>query len=412
MSLRIHVHDNSGHPFQVQLSRALAGLGHTVHHTYMASFQTPKGRLALQPDDPAGLRIEGIDLGKPFPKYAYLRRWQQERRYGHALAAIIERDRPDVLLASNTPLEMLDVVQAACRRHGVRFVFWVQDLYGYAIAKILGPRYFGLGRLVGQWYLRKERRLLAASDHAVAITEDFRPFLREAGLDATRVSVIPNWAPLEEMPRRPKDNAWSRTHGLHDRFVFLYSGTLGLKHNPDLLLALAEQFRDDPRVQIVVVSEGLGADWLRDAARRSGVANLVQLPFQPFDAMPEVLASADALVAVLEDSAGVFSVPSKILSYLCAGRGVLLAAPPENQATQLIAQTQSGLVCPSGDRESFLAAARTLAHEPDLLRQMGDCARREAEYRFNIVRLVRQFEQVLGDRVPGGKFSGKSQSNK
>ncbi|MGH8517509.1 MAG: glycosyltransferase family 4 protein, partial [Panacagrimonas sp.] len=79
MTLRIHVHDNSGHPFQVQLSRALAARGHAVLHTHMTRFQTPKGKLALQPDDPPNLRIEGIDLGIPFPKYSYRRRWQQER---------------------------------------------------------------------------------------------------------------------------------------------------------------------------------------------------------------------------------------------------------------------------------------------------------------------------------------------
>lgn len=409
--MRIHVHDNSGHPFQIQLSRALAGLGHQVCHTYMASFQSPKGALAPQPDDPPGLKIEGIDLGLPFPKYSYLQRWKQERSYGRALAAMIERERPDVLLASNTPLDMLEVVQATCRKLGVRFVFWVQDLYGYAIAKILGPRYLGLGRLVGQWYLHKERRLLAASDHAVVITEDFRPFLREAGLDPARVSVIPNWAPLDEMPLRPRDNPWARAHGLHDKQVFLYSGTLGLKHNPDLLLALARQFRDDPGVRVVVVSEGLGADWLRAQVAETGVGNLLQLPFQPFERMPEVLASAEVLVAVLEDSAGVFSVPSKILSYLCAGRALLLAAPAENQAARLVEAGGVGRTCVAGDRHTFLSHAGELMSDPGLLRRMGEAARREAEDRFKIDRIARQFEQLLGERPKGGSPS-QVQGNK
>ena len=37
--------------------------------------------------------------------------------------------------------------------------------------------------------------------------------------------------------------------------------------------------------------------------------------FQPFEALPDVLGSADVLVAILEADAGVFSVPSKVLSY-------------------------------------------------------------------------------------------------
>lgn len=393
--MRIHVHDNSGHAFPIQLSRELADRGHTVLHTHMATFLSPKGPLVRQPEDPASLRIEGLDLGAPFPKYSYWRRWRQERRYGLALACLIERERPDVVLAANTPLDMLDIAQRCCRRLGVRFVFWVQDLYGYAIAQILAKRYAGLGRLIGAHYLRKERRLLRSSDHAVAITEDFRCFLREAGLQDSRISVIPNWAPLDEMPLRKKSNAWSRAQGLEERIVLLYSGTLGLKHDPALLLALADRFRDDPRVCVVVVSEGLGEEWLREAIKRVPRPNLRLLPFQAFEDLPDVLASADILIALLEQSAGVFSVPSKILSYLCAGRPILLAAPAENQAARLVLDAVAGVVCPPDRQEQFLEIAYELTTGSHMLRQLGHNGRSYAEQRFKIGRIATDFEKAI-----------------
>lgn len=364
-------------------------------HTHMATFLTPKGQLAMQPDDPSTLRIESLDLGKPFPKYSYWRRWLAERSYGAALAERIESERPDVLLASNTPLDMLEVVQRTCRRRGIRFVFWVQDLYGYAVAQILGPRWGGLGKFVGDHYLRKERRLLRASDHAISITEDFRPFLRDAGLPDDRISVIPNWAPLDEIPQRQKANAWSRAQRLQDRFVFLYSGTLGLKHDPGLLLALADRYAGDPRVCVVVISEGLGADWLRDAIATAPRPNLSLLPFQAFEDMPEVLGSADVLLALLEESAGVFSVPSKILSYLCAGRPILLAAPSENQAARLIVEVEAGAVCVAGRRDFFLNAADRLMEDSNLLSRLGANGRRYAEQRFKIDEIAVLFEQAI-----------------
>ncbi|MGH8523080.1 MAG: glycosyltransferase family 4 protein, partial [Gammaproteobacteria bacterium] len=296
---------------------------------------------------------------------------------------------------SNTPLDMLQVVQKTCRRLGVRFVFWVQDLYGYAIAQILGPRFAGLGALVGAYYKRKERRLLSRSDHAVVITEDFKPFLLEAGMRDGAITVIPNWAPLEEMPRRDKSNAWGRAHGLDRTFVFLYSGTLGLKHDPGLLLELADRFQGDPEVRIVVISEGLGADWLRRAQAETPRPNLLLLPFQNFEDMPEVVASADVLVALLEQSAGVFSVPSKVLTYLCAGRPILLAAPMENQAARMIYEAGAGTACPAGDHAQFLAAASALRSDPDRVARNGESARRYAESRFDVERIVERFMEVL-----------------
>ncbi|HSW11574.1 MAG TPA: glycosyltransferase family 4 protein [Solimonas sp.] len=399
MPLRIHLHDNSGHPFTIQLSRALAARGHQVLHTYMATFQSPKGQLEVAPGDAPTLRIEGIDLGGSFAKYSYWQRWQQERRYGAALARRLEEERPEVLLACNTPPEMLEIVQRCCKRLGIRFVFWVQDLYGPAIRQILGGRYWGAGRLIAAHYERKEARLLRRSDQAVAITEDFRSFLREAGLPDDRISVIGNWAPIEELPTRPRHNAWSRAQGLDEAFVFLYSGTLGLKHDPALLVMLAEAFRDDPQVLIAVVTEGIGADWLRQACAEKGLHNLRLLPFQPFEQMPEVLASADVLVAMLEEGAGVFSVPSKILSYQCAGRPVLLSAPGENQATKMIVAADSGRVCPSADRQRFVDEARRLMADSQLRLQLGRNGRQFAESRFQIEAITGHFETILRKAV-------------
>src|SRR5262249_23180303 len=159
-------------------------------------------------------------------------------------------------------------------------------------------------------------------------TEDFRPMAEAAGARRDRLHVVENWAPLDELPLRPRRNAWSQHHGLQDRFCFLYSGTLGMKHDPALLLELARRYRDEADVAVVVISQGPGASWIAEHARDDRLANLLVLPFQPFDAMPDVLASADVLVAILEPEAGVFSVPSKVLTYLCAAKPLLACMPP------------------------------------------------------------------------------------
>ena len=67
-------------------------------------------------------------------------------------------------------------------------------------------------------------------------------------------------------------------------------------------------------------------------AAARGLDNLVVLPLQPIERLREVLATADVAVSVIEPDAGAFSVPSKVQSYLCAGRAVLLAAPAANLA--------------------------------------------------------------------------------
>jgi glycosyltransferase involved in cell wall biosynthesis len=176
----------------------------------------------------------------------------------------------------------------------------------------------------------------------------------------------------------------------------LYSGTLAMKHNPALLLDLAKLLDERGGAEMIVVSEGAAVEWLQREAAAEGVHSLRCFPFQPFERMADVLGSADVLVAILEPEAGAFSVPSKILSYMCAGRPILAAIPRENLAAQLIGRHQAGLVVEPDDRAGFRRAAAEMLASPRQLAEWGAAARQYAERNFDIESISDRFEHVLG----------------
>lgn len=396
--MRLVIHDYAGHPFQVQLSRELARRGHRVHHLYSTSTHTPRGALQHRKADPETLHIAGLSLGTTIRKQSFARRWWLELRYGRILQHAVDEIAPDAVISANTPLDSQRPLVAYCRRRNIRFVYWLQDAYGTAAARLLRRKLPVLGGLVGAWYLRDERRQLARSDHVVLISDDFLSLADAAGVDRRRVSTIPNWAPLRELPERPRSNSWAAEHGLEDTFTFLYSGTLGMKHDPELLVRLAREFAGETRVRVCVVSEGPAADRVRRRAAETGLRNVVSLPFQPYDRLSEVLASGDVLLAVLEADAGTFSVPSKVLSYLCAGRPLLLAVPAENLAARTVLNAGAGIVVPPGDGDALAREARRLYERPELREALGRAARGYAEGTFDVEGIADRFEQLLSIR--------------
>src|SRR5207245_9962225 len=179
----------------------------------------------------------------------------------------------------------------------------------------------------------------------------------------------------------PRNNTWSQANGLSDKRVVLYAGTLGVKHDAGLLLDLAIATRDESDVVVVVISQGPGRDWLEEARARLDARNLLLLDYQPYEALPDVLASGDLLVALLEPGAGKFSVPSKILSNLCAGRPQLAAIPSENLGARTVSRSGGGVVVNPRDRIAFVEAARRLLGDRDVRESLGESARRLTEAR-------------------------------
>src|SRR5215207_4463434 len=152
--MRILVHDYSGHPFQVQLSRELARRGHEVLHLHWPGYVTGKGSLERRPDDPAGFAVEAIRFDEPFHKYSALRRPLQELAYARPLVAAVRAHAPDVVVSSNTPLFAQRSFLAACRRASLAFVFWQQDIYSVAMKRILERRIPLVGGVIGNFFLR------------------------------------------------------------------------------------------------------------------------------------------------------------------------------------------------------------------------------------------------------------------
>jgi colanic acid biosynthesis glycosyl transferase WcaI len=393
--MRILIHDYSGHPFQVQLSRALAQRRHHVLHLYCSSFQTPRGIVQKLDTDCDNFSCQAIKLPRPFEKYKFIKRFFQEIEYGNLLVKEVEKFKPDILISANNPLDPQRILLKHCFKNNIKFIFWLQDIYGYAIKKLLTKKLSIVGQLIGSYYVRSELSMLRNSDRVITISEDFVKILSEANIGKEKIDVVHNWAPLEELHLRDKDNPWSRRHDLHDKLCIFYTGTLGLKHNPQLLVDLALALKDQSHIRIVVVSEGLGADFLKKKKRDYQLDHLMILDFQPFEAMPEVMATADILIAILDRDAGVFSVPSKVLTYHCAGRPLLLSVPPENLAARLVTERQTGIVVPPRENGRFLQEAKRLIGDDGLRATCGRNARAYAETTFDIEKITDKFEKVI-----------------
>jgi glycosyltransferase involved in cell wall biosynthesis len=385
--------DFSGHPFQVQLSRELAGRGHDVVHVYCPDYHSGQGDLARRSTDPPTFSVRAISLGRPFEKSRYGRRIVQELKFGWAVRSLLQKSRPDVFVSCNEPLFAKSVSGVWCRLRRQPWVFWLQDLYAVAMRRELEAKYGGPGRTAGEALIRLEGWLLGCADDVVAISPAFTDWMADRQIRLQRSTVIPNWAPLGELPYFAENPGWFTKVGIPpDAPVVLYSGTLGRKHNADLMLGIAQQVRGSG-AHVVVISEGEGADHL--GRESQSVDNLHVLPFQPWSDFPAVLASAAVLVVVLEAAAGAFSVPSKVLTYLCAGRAIVAAMPKENTAADMIRSSGAGVVVPPDEPAGLSTAVTDLLARPADLEFRGKAARTYAEAHFAIEPIADQWEQRL-----------------
>jgi colanic acid biosynthesis glycosyl transferase WcaI len=389
--LRIVVHDFSGHPGQIQLSRELARRGHRVEHQYCSSFTTGQGATTRRETDPPTFSIRAISLGSDFARYSPLRRLFQEVRYGWSAIRAALSMRPDVAVFSNLPMVPLTLASVVMKVRRLPYVFWWQDVYSDAIGTIARQRLGRKGGAVAWLADRVERGCADRAAAIVPITDAFLDQLKAWKISPDKATVIPNWGALDEVRPRPRANPWAAAHSLGNVKVVMYAGTLGLKHDPSVIADLAREAPEDCRV--VVVSQGMGRQWLEERSAHN--PKLVLMDFQPYEQLPDMLGSADVLVAILEKDASRYSVPSKVLNYLCAGRPVLALLPADNAVAEIIRSAEAGIVVPPGDQAQAAEALARLLSDDDLRARMAANARAYATQFFDVTRIGDSFETVI-----------------
>lgn len=378
--------DYAGHAFSYELAVAVnRSAGPTTAYSFCSSLVSPKGKMSE--DD---CLLLPVSSGKSFERYNLFRRAVAELRYGAGTARAVWRTRPQAHVVCNMPLVALLVIWLLTIPLRSRLVVWFQDVQSGLATGLLGES------RVTRAISVLESFLLRRASRVIAISSELAEEALRRGVAAESLGIMENWAPIESIDVRPKDNPWSRAHDAHDRLTFLYSGTLARKHNPALLVDLARTLRAVGG-QVIVVSEGEGSDWLRAERSTAGdLDNLRILPYQPFDQLPDVVGAADVLIVLLEPLAAPFSVPSKTLTYLCAGRAILGSILADNTAGRMIREgAGAGVVVDPADVDGFEAAALTLATDAELRHRLGQSGRSFAEEHFTSSVVLRNFLDQL-----------------
>lgn len=389
--MKIVVHDYAGHPFQLDLSRELALKGHEVVHIYTSASGGPKASFISNEN----LQIIDIQTEK-IQKNNFFKRMLQEKEYGKKLIKVISQLEPDVVISSNTPLDAQIRLVRYCNQHSIFFAFWLQDIISIAMRSILTKRIGFFGKTIAGFYSNIEKKALRKSDHVITIANEFNSIIVDWGIAENNITTIPNWAPIEQLPVVNKKNDFSVRHQIESKFVVLYSGTMGMKHNPAHISGLADKFAEHEDVIFLIVSEGPGMNYLKEEKKKKGLRNLKLLSFQPFEELPLVLGSSDCMLTLLEPDAGIFSVPSKVWSSYCAARPSILVMSENNLAAKITSKINAGFVIDSEKPVDLMyKKINQLINDKQLREKMGNEARKYAEQNFYISDISKKFLSIF-----------------
>lgn len=315
---------------------------------------------------PAG--FDRATLGGESRGLAGLRRWLpawllELAEFGYAvpatwrLAAAARAFRPDVIYERANLYHLAGCFVAWRRR--VPLLLEVNAPLAEERARFGG---LGLPRLAA-W---TERRAWRGASRVLPVTAVLAQRVVDAGVPATRITVIPNGIHPEDFPPPAPQEAPSR-----EALVLGFIGFMRDWHGLDGVLRGMAAWRGPVPLTLVLVGEGPARPGLEQLAAELGIAHRVRFAgLAERGAVPGLLASFDI---ALQPAAVAYASPLKVVEYMAAGRAIV--APDQPNLRELLCDGENALLFDPGAPGAFWAAVERLALDGALRARLGDAAR-------------------------------------
>jgi glycosyltransferase involved in cell wall biosynthesis len=297
--------------------------------------------------------------------------------------------RPDVVIATSPQLLVGLAGRWIARRKHAPFVFEVRDLWPESLIAV------GLSHS-GSWFNHLLRRiadfLYRKCDLVVLVSPAFKDFLVDQySVEAAKIVVVENGVETDLFT----PVGIRATLGTQGKFVVAYIGTIGMAHGIETMIQAALELRTKlPDTVFLIVGEGAGKERLTSLAAEHQLRNLMILPQQPREKIPEIIRASDVCLVLLKKS-DVFKtvLPSKMFELMACGRPVILGV--EGQASTVLLDSGGG-ICIEPGNAAALAGAICLLHDDGALRQkLGSAGREYVVKKFSRGQKAAAYIQVL-----------------
>lgn len=291
--------------------------------------------------------------------------------FASTLMGVFLRAKPDVVVSPSPPLTIGLSARFLAWYYRVRYIYDVQELYPDVA--------INLGKISNKWLIRVllglERYIYEKASAIKVIAPGMRQRLLEKGVPSEKIAVIPNFVDVSDLRPLAKDNEFSRTHGIHDKFVISYSGNLGPAQGLETFVEAAHLLRDEPQVHFMMMGSGSLEQPLRQRVAELALTNFSFLPYQHISLMPQIYAASDICLVPQTAGIGADAVPSKVYRIMASGRPVLACSDADSDLANLVNAAGCGVVVQPGCAEALAAVIRQAYQNQQAGRQMGQAGR-------------------------------------
>lgn len=285
------------------------------------------------------------------------------------LQLLSTRNYHSLLIVSNPPIVPFIGYLVKKVNKQIKFSYLLHDLYPDVAITTGAVNKTSILVKVMSWFNTK---IFKSADHIIALGRDVKQrLLEKKQIEDHKIKIITNWADKKEI-QKPSYIDFKKKLGIHEKFVVMYTGNLGLFYDLDYIIKALPNIKEYKDIALVFIGEGNYKEDLKVMVEELNLTNVYFFPFQDKGYYGDVLHMADVLLVTLAKGMEGISVPSKTYGYLAAGKPILGVLPKNSEIGMLIDEEKLGYRVDPQDIDDFCLKLIHLYLNEDLRSELGN----------------------------------------
>lgn len=252
----------------------------------------------------------------------------------------------DVFVSTNPPLN--NFITLFCKN---KVSLLVYDVYPDGL---IAAGFITKNNLIYKIWASLNRKAFKKFKSIVAITNGMAKLL-SLYVESSKILVVPAWAnqSISNVNNSYETNEFITKFNLKDKFLIIYSGNLGIKHDLESLLELAKNLTDYKNIEVLIIGEGFKKSMIEDLIIKNNITNCQLLPYLPASMFLSMLKAMQVGVVSLEKETSQISIPSKTFNILGVGKPIICLGTKESDLAELLEANQVGMSFTSDSKEEI-----------------------------------------------------------
>lgn len=293
------------------------------------------------------IRVPNVDKKSKISRLKYMLYY-----FINSVLAIMKSGKQDLIFAISQPPILGGILGNIAKRiKKAKLIYNIQD-FSPEVVEVVGYfKHKGVLNLARSM----DNSSCKAADVVLLVGRDMKETLKNRFVnhEVPNNVIINNWIDENTIIPLNKKNLivekFKEKYGLLDKFIFMYSGNIGLYYDLENIIKVIAKFKDNKDILFAFVGDGAMKGTLVDYCYINHVENIRFIPYQSKEELLYSLNAADVHMVTSAKGIKGISVPSKIYGVMAVDKPVLGILEKGAEARMLIEESGCGYCCDPGE---------------------------------------------------------------